>query len=164
MNITIRTIDHKSQRYDTCGDWKFEENGDLTITVSLMDNWKYEMLVAFHELIEVLLCKDRNITDEQVMAFDRMFEEMRTKYPSIVGDREPGNDPAAPYAREHQTATGMEHAMAAELGVDWSEYANKIISLEYGAKDQITAPQSSGGAECPVSSGASVEEGTQKNP
>jgi len=35
---------------------------------------------------------------------------------------EPGDDPRAPYYREHQFASGMERLMAAELGVDWQQY------------------------------------------
>ena len=34
MNITIKTIAHDKQRYDTVGDWWFDDEGDLQIRVS----------------------------------------------------------------------------------------------------------------------------------
>ena len=64
MNIHIETINHKDQRYDTAGDWFFDLSGDLYIKVSDTTNWKYNALIALHELIEVLLCKDRIITTD----------------------------------------------------------------------------------------------------
>ena len=64
MNITIKTIQHSKQRYDTCGDWWFDKKGNLQIRVSDMDNWKYEYLVGDHEVREALLCKDRGITQK----------------------------------------------------------------------------------------------------
>jgi hypothetical protein len=129
MNISIKIIPHNEQRYETVGDWQFTSEGDLIISISKMDNWKYETLVAIHELIEVVLCKDRNITDESVIAFDKKFEEMRLAYPDIIGDDEPGNHPKAPYVNEHNKATMVEVMMAQELKVDWSEYDKTVQAL-----------------------------------
>jgi hypothetical protein len=39
---------------------------------------------------------------------------------------EPGDDPRAPYYREHQFASGMERLMAAELGIDWQQYMGLV--------------------------------------
>ena len=125
MNITIKTIPHNAQRYDTCGDWWFDEAGDLEIRVSDMGNWKYEALVAFHELAEVLLCKDRGITTEMVDAFDMAFEAKR----EVGNVDEPGDDPACPCRKEHFFATTVERALSAELGVDWSAYDEVVVSL-----------------------------------
>lgn len=125
MNIQIQTIKHKDQRYPTVGDWQFDKEGNLSITISSMKNWKYECLVGLHELIEVLLCKDRNITQKQVDRFDVQFEKKRKK-----GDvSEPGDDKKAPYYFEHQFASMIERDMARQLKVDWNRYESKVNSL-----------------------------------
>jgi len=129
MNITIKTIPHKDQRYKTVGDWFFTENGDLEIRVSDMGNPDYEFLVGLHELVEVYLCKKRGITDEVVSAFDKKFEEMRAAYPDIIGDDEPGFSPRAPYIKEHGFATNVEMGTARELGVDIEAYNNAVNAL-----------------------------------
>ena len=75
MNINIQTIPHDQHRYPTCGDWLLDESGNLQIRVSDMGNTDYEALVALHELVEVLLCKKRGITTEQVDVFDKQYEK-----------------------------------------------------------------------------------------
>lgn len=115
------------QRYETIGDWLFDGNGDLQIRVSDMGNWKYECLVALHEAIEALLCKDRGIEEEAVSKFDIDFEVMRKIEPKLIGDMEPGDMPTAPYYSEHQFATSIEKMIAKELKVDWEHY-NKTVN------------------------------------
>lgn len=128
MNINIKTIAHSEQRYPTVGDWQIDEQGNLEIRVSDMGNPDYESLVALHELVEVLLCKKRGITTEQVDVFDKQFEADRA-----VGmhgpEDEPGDDPLAPYKKEHFFATNIEALMSSELGVDWKTYEEKINEL-----------------------------------
>ena len=124
MKIIIETIPHKKQRYPTVGDWYFKK-GVLHIRVSKMSSWKNEMLVAVHELVEVLLCKDRGITTAQVDAFDKAFEKKRKP----GNEDEPGDDPKAPYRKEHFFATNIERLMAAELRVDWAKYDQEIMDL-----------------------------------
>ena len=69
MNVKIVTIPHEEQRYPTVGDWVV--NGDnLYISVSKMSDPRYELLVAVHELVEVLLCKERGISQVLVDKFD----------------------------------------------------------------------------------------------
>ena len=119
MKVTIETIPHADQRYPTAGDWFFEGSGDLVIRVSDMGNWKYEALVAFHELAEVLLCKSRGVVTAQADAFDMAF----------TGEGEPGDDPSCPYRREHFFATNVERLLADQIGVDWQEYDSAIEAL-----------------------------------
>lgn len=97
----------------------------LQIRVSDMGNEDYESLVALHELVEVLLCQKRGITTEEVDAFDKAFEAAR---PDGNND-EPGDDPKAPYKKEHFFATNIEKLMSAELGVDWTAYEAAINRL-----------------------------------
>ena len=124
MRIIIETIPHKRQRYETCGDWYFRK-GVLHIKVSKMSDWRREMLVAVHELVEVLLCKDRGITTAEVDAFDKAFEKARAP----GNEDEPGDDPKAPYRKEHFFATNIEALMSAEYGINWQEYEKKINAL-----------------------------------
>jgi len=122
MNIQIHTIAPEKQRYPTLGDWFhvklcYQHNGEeaderTVIRVSEMGDERYEFLVAFHELIEMALCRVRGITVAQVDEFDRNFQ----------GEGEPGDEPDCPYHKEHQFASMLERGMAHEMGVDWDEY------------------------------------------
>lgn len=125
MKITIETIPHETQRYPTVGDWLFEPNGDLTIKVSELGDWRYNSLVALHELVEVLKCKHDGVGQKEVDAFDIAFEINRKP----DDDSEPGDSPDAPYKKQHCLATGIERIMAAELGVDWKTYDDAVMSL-----------------------------------
>jgi hypothetical protein len=125
MKIIIETIPHSEQRYPTVGDWTFINEDNISIRISNMNNWKYEFLVAFHELIEVMLCKDRNIDQKVVDNFDIEYEANRMENDFS----EPGDSPSAPYNKEHAFATKMERKMAKELNVDWREYDAKVSSL-----------------------------------
>lgn len=120
----MRSIPHESQRYETVGDWELKNN-TLHIRVSDMQNDKYNVLVAIHELVEYLLCEDRGISDEVVTKFDMEFENSRL----LDNNDEPGNDPKAPYHKEHVFATKIEKMLAEELGVDWDAYDKAVWSL-----------------------------------
>lgn len=128
MNIFIKTIPHESQRYETVGDWYFdnEENpATLFIFVSDMGDKYKELLVARHELDEAMLCLKRDIKEEDVSRFDIQYELDRSK-----GDTsEPGDSPMAPYFHEHQIATAAEKLYAAYLKVDWDEYDKAVNDL-----------------------------------
>lgn len=125
MNICIKTIPHSQHRYETVGDWWFDKSGALQIRVSDMGNWKYEALVAVHELVEVLQCKYLRISTASVDKFDKEFERVRKP----GNTDEPGDDSRAPYRVQHGIATGVERILAALLGVDWNKYDAKINSL-----------------------------------
>ena len=123
--IDIRAILHEDQRYETVGDW-FIKQGRMQIRVSLLGDSRYELLVAVHELVEAMLCRHRGITVAQVDAFDIVYEETRAP----GDDSEPGDDPQAPYYREHQFATQVEKLLALELGVDWKAYEEAVLNLD----------------------------------
>lgn len=131
MNINIRIIPHKHQRYDTCGDWWFAVNENnnnpitLEIRVSRLNDFYEEFCIAIHEQIEAMLCLKRGITEKEVTEFDIKFEsELRTSI-----EEEPGNHPQAPYKNEHIFATHVEELLAAELKIDWKSYEDKINNL-----------------------------------
>lgn len=121
----IFTIPHKFQAYETVGNWAFAPDGAIVIFVSRMSDWRYEALVCTHELVEVGLCKMAGITQRAVDEFDLAFEAARPE----GNTDEPGDDPSAPYHRQHCTATGIERTLAAALDVSWSDYDKEINAL-----------------------------------
>jgi hypothetical protein len=134
-SVVIEEIPHKEQRYPTVGDWKppTRARRPAKIRVSRMKDWRYTFLVAFHELIEYALCKQHGITDEEVVDFDLQFEAEREAglHPN---DAEPGDDPRAPYRKEHRFATRKEREMAKELGVKWLSYEKAVLALDMRKK------------------------------
>lgn len=124
MNIKIEIIPHEQHRYTTVGDWFFDAAGDLTIRVSKLSDWRREVLVAIHELVEVVLCKHDGVTQEQVDKFD-MEDFSYEDHP----DEEPGDSLDAPYMRQHCIATGIERILAAELFVPWKNYEDELNAL-----------------------------------
>ncbi len=125
MRIHIQTIPHDEQRYPTVGDY-WDAEGIEQVRISKMKDWRYEILVTVHELIEMAITKHRGIPEESITAFDVAFEKARE-----VGlvEGEPGDQPDAPYRREHVFATNIERLFAAELDVDWREYDTYVNSL-----------------------------------
>lgn len=124
MRITIQTIPHAQQNYETVGDY-FSDGDDMHIKVSEMGNRDFEFLVAIHELVEAYLCQKRGITDEEITTFDIEFEAKRKP-----GDlSEPGDSRDAPYQNEHNLATAVERMMCAALGVSWQDYEQAVLRL-----------------------------------
>ena len=123
LDITIITLPHAHQRYDTVGDYTSRIVHDFCITdegvavdeimVSEQKDWRYEALIAVHEMVEMFLCRHRNISFDAIDAFDMNFNDP---------GKEPGDAPEAPYFNEHQFATRLEKEMAKELGVNWDDY------------------------------------------
>jgi hypothetical protein len=126
LNIKIVTVDHDKQRYPTVGDWEWSSSDELTITVSNMGDWRKEILVAVHELVEVMLCRERGISQKEVDDFDIAYEANRLPNDTTS---EPGDHPLAPYSNEHFFATNIERLFCQELGINWSEYEKIIYSL-----------------------------------
>ena len=127
--IVVKVIPHKDQRYETVGDWIFnQDNSRLTVFVSSMGNWKFELLVARHEIDEAMLCVDRGIDEKKVSAFDLWYEGRRiTRDPECQA--EPGDHKDAPYRKEHFFATTAERMLAAELNVNWEDYDAAVQAL-----------------------------------
>lgn len=119
MKITIETIPHSEQRYETCGDWQFLHLDRLAVRVSDLGDWRMEACLGLHEVTEALLCKHLGITEQAVDDFDMAF----------TGDGEPGDAPDCPYLIPHRIATSQEMALAGKLGVDWAEYEERINAL-----------------------------------
>lgn len=122
--IHIRAIphqDHRKEAGDTVGDW-YTKFGSNVIEVSEMSDWRYEILVSIHELVEKVLCDHAGITEKQVDEFDFNWKE----HDNI---EEAGNDSRAPYHKQHKIANVIERLLAIELEVNWNEYEKEIMSL-----------------------------------
>ena len=125
--IVVEVIVHAEQRYPTAGDY-FADGDAWMVRVSDCGDERYEFLVALHEMVEWFLTQQRGIAEEDIARFDRDFEQAREA--GQHGDLdEAGDDPAAPYRREHRFATRVEWLMAEELGVDWDEYGAALGRL-----------------------------------
>jgi hypothetical protein len=128
LRMNIDTIPHESQRYPTVGDYWLDENGVEQIRVSEMMDWRYEVLVAVHEIIEMALTRQRGIEEEAITEFDIRFEQDKDKG-LVTG--EAGDNSNAPYRKEHFFATNIERLFAGELGVDWFEYDRYVDALGF---------------------------------
>ena len=127
MEIIVKTIPHKKQRYPTVGDWFFKKDG-LIIYVSDLGCWQYESAIAIHEIIEALLCKARGIKEKAVTDFDINFEKER-EAGLHKDNEEPGFAPDAPYKKEHKFATKIEKYLINEFDLNWDEYDDKLGKL-----------------------------------
>jgi hypothetical protein len=119
MNIEIKTINHKKQRVGEVGDyWK---NKDKTVFAISKMTPEYEMLVTVHEVVEYFLVRQRGILLKNIDEFDKNYYKNK--------NGEAGNDPKAPYHKEHLFATRIERLLAKELKINWKEYDKYIMSL-----------------------------------
>jgi hypothetical protein len=143
--IVIESIIHEDQRYETTGDWYFQRRPDreveLIILVSFTADWRSDMAVALHELVEAILCVSDEVECEgppvfdvgesPCDAFDKNFEEAREEMQgdsfdfrgrTCAPDAEPGDQHDAPYYHQHQAATTIERIFVDKLGMNWHEH------------------------------------------
>lgn len=119
--IHVQVIPHKDQRYPTCGDWQFLQDG-LLVSVSDSGDEKTNALVAIHEIVEAFLCKYAGVSGADVDAFD-MALAMSNSF------EEPGDLRTAPYHLQHKTADLIERLVALQAGVDWLDHEQRIDAL-----------------------------------
>jgi len=102
------------------------EDGIQQVRVSSLKDWRYEILVAVHEIVELAITRHRGISEHRISEFDIEFERLRE---ARERSGEPGDYPGSPYRREHFFATNVERLLAVELDVDWFEYEAYVDSL-----------------------------------
>ena len=102
------------------------EDGVQQVRVSRLPDWRYEILVAVHEIIELAITKHRGIPEAAISEFDVEFERLRE---SGLRSGEPGDHPDSPYCKEHFFATNVERLLASELDVSWFEYEQYVDGL-----------------------------------
>lgn len=128
MNINIEIIPQKEHRFTTIGDWWVDENGNLQVKISKMADWRYEIAVLFHELIEFFICKHLGITTEECDEFDAFYE---TQYEQGIIDRskEAGFDKRCPYRKGHIWGARFERMIVFLLGASWKKYIKDCDDL-----------------------------------
>ena len=131
-NTVVYTIPHGDQRYDTCGDWVYDDKDRmLAVYTSKTEDWRESFCVAIHEQVEAALCIRAGIRQADVDAFDIAYEAKR-----VEGDEsEPGDSLDAPYYHEHQIATQVERIVATAIGLHWPTYEANLYALPQGAPD-----------------------------
>lgn len=114
LYIDIQSVPAEHQRYDTAGDWYYEQSdpNHLSIVTTQHPDWRFSFLVALHELVEAALCKQAGITQAMVDEFDMTHEYLD----------DPGMSLDAPYHKQHLAAATVEYNIARELGVDVTKY------------------------------------------
>ena len=120
MRVEIKTVDPAAMRYPTAGDWEWLPDGALMLKIPEYGGRDVSvLLVAIHEMIEAYLCKRDGITDEQVTKFD-------VENPKL---EEPGDDPAAPYHRQHVVAMALEREAAIATSTDWETHDKWVFDV-----------------------------------
>jgi len=104
MRITLKSIPHDKQRYETLGDWFHDEDG-VQIRVDEMKDTDEQMVIALHELVEWYLCKKSGVTDTEASGFDK-------KNPKLA---EPGENEEAPYHEQHMASEEVEKMFRKQL-------------------------------------------------
>lgn len=127
LKIDLKTIPSSKQRYQTCGDY-YQSGGKTLIRVSQMSDWRYEVLVAVHELVEWAIIKHQGIDEKKITAFDLKFEKEREEGLHSE-ESEPGDDPRSPYRSAHFCATTIERIVAVALGVNWEAYGCAVYGV-----------------------------------
>ncbi len=113
--INIKIIPAEETRFPSMyqGDYYYEKGSKgqkVIITATESGNILDDRLVALHELIEFILTDHEGILEEDILAFDQMFEKECDEglHPK---DAEPGDDPRAPYLMAHQFSTLVTRLM-----------------------------------------------------
>ncbi len=117
MNILVKIIPIAEMRYPTLGDY-YVDPKDRNLTIICLPEELHEparSALLVHELVEMKLCLQHGISFESIDEWDKWFEV------NGEGD-EPGEDPRAPYFKEHAVASQIESLFLANTGLDLSEY------------------------------------------
>ena len=122
--LKIELILHGEQRYETAGDWRIDADGAICIKVSDTGYRMDALLVGIHEAVEAILCDAHNVLESDVDAFDIEFCKTHD-----LEKEEPGEDPKAPYRREHAAADVVERIVALEADEVWREDGDRINAL-----------------------------------
>lgn len=134
MNINIQIVDPKEMRPEVDGvDWYWDADGNLQVRVAPMSDWRYEVLLAIHETVEAIMCKHNGVSQQSVDVFDQEYDKTHDT------DCNAGDDPKAPYVREHCFATAIERILCAELDVNWLTYDTELATSYPGPRHKNEA-------------------------
>jgi len=136
--VVVDVIPHEEQRYDTVGDYTFDdENKVLHISVSDTGDHKEAMAVAIHELVEFVLVQERGIPFQSIDEFDVTWEAGKRTcdiFCLCTEIGEPGSCLEAPYYHEHAAATAVERELISQWHMDWETYDKHLYNLNESQK------------------------------
>jgi hypothetical protein len=128
LAINFKVIPHSEQRYETFGDYWYDEEGILQVRVSDVGNPDMEFAAFIHEVIEEHSSKKKGISEPEIKAFDEMFNKETDEGLHLITD-EPGEDERAPYRDDHRFANIIEKMLYYFFDIDEKEYEYKLIKL-----------------------------------
>ncbi len=120
-DICIQVIPHKAQRYDTCGDYWEDDNGNWQVRIS-KTKWKDESCTLLHELVEMILTIHHKVSWAEIDRFDMSNQELQ----------DPGSCKKAPYHKEHMAAIKVEGLMSLSMGI----YGQKKNHMKWEVTDE----------------------------
>jgi hypothetical protein len=112
IHYIVKSIPHDQQEYDTMGNWRRLPDDTMLIEVDDMGDWRKELIVAIHEMVEAALCQHRGISEQSVSDYDKSHPD----------SPQPGDELDAPYRLEHEFATDIERLIGRALDVDLQSY------------------------------------------
>lgn len=115
----------------TCGTW-WEDGDVLEVRLAQMCDWRYEVAVLFHELIEFFWCQRRGIKTQPCDDFDEWFERQYElgKYPKTA---ESGFHKDCPYRGGHVWGSRFERVVTFILACSWKKYCaecNHVMGIQ----------------------------------
>ena len=120
--------------FTTVGYWWFDQpnnKGTLNVEVVKMCDWRFELSVWGHELIEILYCWLFSVTTEEADEFDAYYEQCYID-DSISKEKEPGHDPKCPYHWGHMAGVCWEYICVYGTFASWKKYeaeCNRIMDI-----------------------------------
>ena len=120
MKIRVNIVEPETQRYETSGDYFYNRKGYLIFRISKQKTRFLEKMQLIHELIEQTLCEYSAILHERIDEFDMNYDMKNSTY------QEPGDDPNAPYHKQHVLAKDVEKMICKQLNLNFDEYFNSI--------------------------------------
>ena len=113
-------------RYETCGDYFYDDKGVLNIQTLELDNDIYNCLVMIHEMVEWVGITKAGIFIEDIEEYDHKFGGI---------DVEPGEQADCPYRLQHEFAELIERMVCNRFGIDYLKYCeiiNQKMTQLYG--------------------------------
>jgi hypothetical protein len=132
--MKILWLPGRNPKFVTVGYWHWTEpnnKGELLVEVSMLSDWRFNLAVLGHELIEVFYCWIFHKTTEECDRFDDIYEDLY-KVGKVSPEVEPGTDPACPYHWGHMAGMVWEWLCIHLTLASWKKYdaeCNKIMGI-----------------------------------
>jgi hypothetical protein len=97
-----------------CGDWYTRNEIDY-VDVAEAKDWRSELAVLVHELIEMEMCHHAGISEADVDFWDK-----------ICSASDPGSNRYSPYHKEHMACKEIEKLVCKKLGISWKKHLDNL--------------------------------------